>query len=35
MKNLPREPHMLLLYIGALIVLAIELYKFIHFIWMT
>jgi hypothetical protein len=33
MSNFPREPHMLLLYIGALIVLAIELYKFIKYIW--
>jgi hypothetical protein len=32
MPKLPRNPHLLLLEAGLLIVLAIELYKFIRFI---
>ena len=32
MPNIPREPHFLLLYLGALVVLAIELGKFIWYI---
>jgi hypothetical protein len=33
MESIPHEPGMLLLYIAALIVLAIELCKFIVYIW--
>ena len=32
MSNVPTEPHMFVLYVGGLIVLVIELYKFIRFI---
>ena len=33
MPDLPREPHILLLYIGALVITAVELFKFIKYIW--